>query len=166
MREHWGAKRALEILNRHFSELGLDAQNFIKTYEQPNTIYLLDGFDEIGTQSWSSDPRKMQHLREISVCALKDLVGQVQGGVLITGREYYFNSDAEMLSSLGLSSSQTILLECHQEFTDTQLLKFIAQNIPATDTEKALSSLPAWFPKRPIVIQLLLKYASDIFTID
>lgn len=69
--EHWGAKRALEILNRHFSELGLDAQNFIKTYEQPNTIYLLDGFDEIGTQSWSSDPRKMQHLREISVCALK-----------------------------------------------------------------------------------------------
>ena len=164
--EHWGAKRALEILNRHFSELGLDAQNFIKTYEQPNTIYLLDGFDEIGTQSWSSDPRKMQHLREISVCALKDLVGQVQGGVLITGREYYFNSDAEMLSSLGLSSSQTILLECHQEFTDTQLLKFIAQNIPATDAEKALSSLPAWFPKRPIVIQLLLKYASDIFTID
>lgn len=166
LREHWGAKRALEILNRHFSELGLDAQNFIKTYEQPNTIYLLDGFDEIGTQSWSSDPRKMQHLREISVCALKDLVGQVQGGVLITGREYYFNSDAEMLSSLGLSSSQTILLECHQEFTDTQLLKFIAQNIPATDAEKALSSLPAWFPKRPIVIQLLLKYASDIFTID
>ena len=78
LREHWGAKRALEILNRHFSELGLDAQNFIKTYEQPNTIYLLDGFDEIGTQSWSSDPRKMQHLREISVCALKDLVGQVQ----------------------------------------------------------------------------------------
>lgn len=26
--------------------------------------------------------------------------------------------------------------------------------------------MPAWFPKRPIVIQLLLKYASDIFTID
>lgn len=24
LREHWGAKRALEILNRHFSELGLD----------------------------------------------------------------------------------------------------------------------------------------------
>ena len=58
-----------------------------------NIVYLLDGFDEIGTQSWSSDPRRMQYIRRISVCALKDLLQKVQGGVLITGREYYFNSD-------------------------------------------------------------------------
>lgn len=166
LREHWGAKRATEVLDRHFAELGLEARNFIKTYEQPNTIYLLDGFDEIGTQSWSSDPRKMQHIREISVCALKDLIHKVQGGVLITGREYYFNSDKEMLGSLGLSEEQTIILECQHEFTDSQLLTFISQNLPGVENKEKLASLPAWLPKRPLVIQLLLKYASDIFSID
>ena len=93
LRDHWGSKRATEILDRHFADLGLNARNFIKTYEKPNIVYLLDGFDEIGTQSWSSDPRRMQYIRRISVCALKDLLQKVQGGVLITGREYYFNSD-------------------------------------------------------------------------
>lgn len=166
LRDHWGAKRATEVLDRHFAELGLDAKNFIKTYEQPNIIYLLDGFDEIGTQSWSSDQRKMQHIREISVCALKDLIHKVQGGVLITGREYYFNSDKEMLNSLGLSEDQAVLLECHHEFTDEQLLTFISQNLPCGNDEKELESLPEWLPKRPLVIQLLLKYASDIFSID
>lgn len=166
LRDHWGSRRATEILDRHFSDLGLDAKNFIKTYEKSNIIYLLDGFDEIGTQSWSSDPRKMQHIREISVCALKDLLQKVQGGVLITGREYYFNSDKEMFNSLGLSEEQTVLLECHSEFTEEQLLNFVTQNLPSLKDNEDLKSLPSWFPKRPLVIQLLLKYASDIFSVD
>ena len=166
LRDHWGAKRAVEILSRHFDELGLDDKNFIKSFEQPNTIYLLDGFDELGTQSWSSDVRKMQHMREVSVCALKDLIGRVQGGVLITGREYYFNSDKELLNCLGLPEDQTTILECHHEFTDSELLAFISKNIPDAINKKELDTLPTWLPKRPLVIQLLLKYASDIFSID
>lgn len=166
LREHWGAKRATEILTRHFDELGLEAKNFIKSFDQPNIIYLLDGFDEIGTQSWSSDPLKMQHMREISVCALKDLIGRVQGGILITGREYYFNSDKEMFSCLGLNEDQTILLECHPEFTDSELLTFISRNIPDAVGKKELGQLPAWLPKRPLVMQLLLKYAEDVFSVD
>lgn len=166
LREHWGAKRATEILDRHFYDLGLDAKGIIKTFEKPNFIFLLDGFDEIGTQSWSSDVSKMQHLREISVCAVNDLISKAQGGVLITGRAYYYNSDKEMLNSLGLSEEQSIVLECHQEFTEEQLLKFISENIPDAEGKEELLSLPDWLPKRPLVIQLLQKYASDIFTID
>lgn len=166
LRDHWGSKRATEILDRHFADLGLNARNFIKTYEKPNIVYLLDGFDEIGTQSWSSDPRRMQYIRRISVCALKDLLQKVQGGVLITGREYYFNSDNEMFNSLGLSEEQTVLLECHREFTEDQLLNYIVQNLPSLKDKGDLKSLPLWFPKRPLVIQLLLKYAGDIFSVN
>lgn len=166
LRDHWGSKRATEILDRHFADLGLNARNFIKTYEKPNIVYLLDGFDEIGTQSWSSDPRRMQYIRRISVCALKDLLQKVQGGVLITGREYYFNSDNEMFNSLGLSEEQTVLLECHREFTEDQLLNYIIQNLPSLKDKGDLKSLPLWFPKRPLVIQLLLKYAGDIFSVN
>lgn len=165
LREHWGARRAVEILSRHFAELGLEDKNFIKNFEQPNAIYLLDGFDEIGTQSWSSDQQKMHHMREVSVCALKDLISKVQGGVLITGREYYFNSDKEMFSCLGLREEQTVLLECPHEFTDSELLTFISQNIPDTVEKNGLEQLPTWLPKRPLVMQLLLKYATDVFSI-
>ena len=165
LRDHWGAKRAVEILSRHLTDLGLDEKNFIKNYESPNTIYLLDGFDEIGTQSWSSDTRKMQHMRELSVCALKDLIGKVKGGVLITGREYYFNSDKEMLNCLGLGSDNTVILECHSELTDSELLSFISENLPESIEENKLDALPIWLPKRPLVIQLLLKYASDILSL-
>lgn len=166
LREHWGAKRASEILSRHFCDLGLDEKNFLKIYEKSQNVYLLDGFDEIGTQSWSSDIQKMQHIREASMYGLKDLIRRVQGGVLITGREYYFNSDEELMKSLGLSVEQTIFLECHQEFTDLELLDFIQANIPEGINSDTLGELPPWVPKRPLVIQLLLKYAGDIFSIQ
>lgn len=166
LREHWGAKRGIEILIRHFEELGLDAKNFIKNYEQSNVIYLLDGFDEIGTQSWSSDIRKMQHMREMSVCALKDLINGVRGGVLIVGRDYYFNSDQEMMNCLGLKDIETTILECHNEFTEKELLSYIASNISESVDQTNIEELPSWFPKRPLVIQLLLKYAEDVFAIQ
>ena len=147
----------------------MDDKNFIRTFDQLDTIYLLDGFDEIGTQSWSSDINKMRHIREMSVCALKELIGKVKGGVLITGREYYFNSDKELTACLGLSESQTTFLECHSEFTDDELLAFISSNLPDASMfsdKQQLMQLPAWFPKRPLVIQLLLKNATDIFSVD
>ena len=167
LRDCWGLKRGIEILNRHFDDLGLDAKAFIKTYENQDIVYLLDGFDEIGTQSWSSDPKKMHHIREMSVCALKDLINHCHGGVLITGREYYFNSDKEMLECLGLDFNQAVILECHSEFTESQLISFMKSNMPKplSDIDSILK-LPPWFPKRPLVIQLMLKYASEIFTLD
>lgn len=165
LRDHWGAKRTSEILSRHFCDLGIAEHNFMKIYEAHRNIYLLDGFDEIGTQAWSSDARKMQHIRELSMAGLKDLIQHVQGGILITGREYYFNSDSEMMNSLGLSPNQTVILECQQEFTDSELLDFIRNNIPEGIGSETLGELPSWFPKRPLVIQLLLK-CGDIFSIN
>lgn len=166
LREHWGAKRATEIINRHFEDLALDAKNIIKTYEKNSIVYLLDGFDEIGTQSWSIDANKMQYIRAMSVCAVKDLMSKVQGGILITGREYYFNSDQEMLKSLGLSEEKTLILECQNEFSDAQLMTFITKNLPEADGNTNLEMLPSWLPKRPLVIQLLVKYANDILSVD
>lgn len=166
LRDHWGAKRGKEIIVRHFDDLGLEAKNFVKMCDSRNVVYLLDGFDEIGTQSWSSNIQKMQHIREMSVCALKDLISKVQGGVLITGREYYFNSDKEMIRCLGLNESNTIFLECHQEFTESELLSYISKNLINTYDKEKIVQLPVWLPKRPIVIQLLIKYAEDIFSME
>lgn len=149
---------------RHFEDMGMSANNILQIFDRGNFVYLLDGFDEIGTQSWSSDIQRMQHIREISVCALKDLISRVQGGVLITGRDYFFNSDEEMLSSLGLDVKQTIIMECNPEFTEKELLEFISKNIPELSKNRKMEKLPPWFPKRPLVIQLMQKYAEDMFS--
>lgn len=164
LRDHWGAKRGTEILTRHFEELGMEAREFIQRFEKENIIYLLDGFDEIGTQAWSSDPQKMHHIREISVCGLKDLLGRIQGGAIVAGREYYFNSDEELMTCLGLDERKTLLLECHNEFTDSELLAFISSNIPGASKSEELKQLPPWLPKRPLVIQMLSKFAEDFFS--
>lgn len=166
LRDHWGAKRAQEILLRHFEDMGMNNSNILQAFDSDNFVYLLDGFDEIGTQSWSSDIQRMQHIREISVCALKDLISRAQGGVLITGRDYFFNSDEEMLMCLGLDAKKTIVLECNPEFTEEELLEFISKNIPELLGEGKLEQLPVWFPKRPLVIQLMQKYAEDMFSVE
>lgn len=166
LRDHWGLKRGIEILRRHFEELGLNASSFIKNYERPNAIYLLDGFDEIGTQSWSTDIKVMQQNRANSVCAVKDLVSTVQGGVLIAGRDYYFNSDSEMCACLGINPDHAIILECNSEFKESEIIDFIRENMNEEDGAKKLQQLPVWLPRRPLVIQLLLKYAGDIFAVE
>ena len=160
LREHWGMKRGTEILRRHFDELALSSQNFMKAYTNPNIIYLLDGFDEIGTQLWTTDVRKMRHTREISVAALKDLAENASGGVLISGREYYFNSDQEMLSSLGLDASKVLILECKNEFTDLEILEYLKENCVTIDEREM--RIPEWLPKRPFIIQLVLKCAPEL----
>lgn len=151
LREHWGAIRAQEILSRHFQDLGLQEDNYIKIFDQLDSIYLLDGFDEIVTQSWTSDTNRMRLIREKSVCAVKDLIQKAKGGVLIAGREYFFNSDEELLRCLGLSKKDVIILECPPGFSDSELQQFIDDNISKDLVGN--TKVPEWFPRRPLVIQ-------------
>lgn len=166
LREHWGMKRGTEILNRHFQDLGLTSQNFMKSYDNPNVIYLLDGFDEIGTQMWTTDEKKMRHTREVSVAALKDLISCATGGVLISGREYYFNSDDEMLSGFGLDEKKALILECRNEFTEMQIQEFLKENCNSDTNNNEERQLPEWLPKRPFVVQLVLKCAPELLHTD
>jgi hypothetical protein len=161
LREHWGAKHAIEIVERHFRDLGIDPLNFIKTYNNDNIIYLLDGFDEIGTQSWSDDPKKMRRIRETSVVAIKNMVQNIRGGMLITGREHYFNTDKEMLDCLGANAAETIILECNDEFSTTEFLELLDKQYGGKVPDGLM--LPDWMPKRPLVMQIIIKCAHELF---
>lgn len=98
--------------------------------------------------------------------ALKDLIGRVQGGVLITGREYYFNSDKELLNCLGLPEDQTTILECHHEFTDSELLAFNFKKHSGAINKKELDTLPTWLPKMAVSYSVTIKICKCIFSID
>jgi hypothetical protein len=69
LRDQWGTKKGNEIIRRHLDDYGLsqNADNIIKVIPNGGTILLLDGFDEIGSQTWSDDPTKLKDIRKKSL---------------------------------------------------------------------------------------------------
>lgn len=158
LREHWGAKYYKELLQRHFDDLQLPIEGLKNVFCDKNMVFLLDGFDEIGSQSWSVDPEKMSSLRAKAVVAIKDLVVKTQGGCLITGREHYFNSDEEMLSSFGLDERNTLILCCAEEFNEQQIKDYLKKT-----SNKQVSYIPQWLPKRPLIMSIAVHNIEEIF---
>jgi energy-coupling factor transporter ATP-binding protein EcfA2 len=148
LRDNWGLKRASEIITRHFTDLGMLDQvgNMLKVAYSPSTVYLLDGFDEIGAQTWSDDPAKLSEIRQQSLVGVKDLIDRAQGGVLIAGREHYFNNDGELIKCLGVGKKSPLFLRCNQELTDQQFAEMLGSKAP---------TLPTWMPKKPLIAAVI-----------
>lgn len=148
LRENWGLKRASEIITRHFTDMGLKSQvdDVVKVAYSKATIYLLDGFDEIGAQTWSDDPTKLTEIRKRSLVGVNDLISHAQGGVIIAGRDHYFNDDAELMTCLGLDKKSPLVLRCHQELSNEQFAEMLGRSLP---------NLPTWVPKKPLIARLI-----------
>lgn len=100
----WGLQSGEEIIRRHLELVGLskDADFVIRAYHNGNVKFLLDGFDEVGSQAWSDNPTTLKRIRIDSLRGVRDLIESTNGGVLIAGREHYFNSNQDMMSGLGI----------------------------------------------------------------
>ena len=152
LRDNWGVRRATELVRRHFDDLGLSSssENAIKILPSANMTYLVDGFDEIGSQTWSDDPLMLRNIRKKSLDAVRDLAAMTEGGILVTGREHYFNSNQEMFDCLGMSPESTVVIRCREEFTDEEITAYLRD---LTSGEE--HTVPSWLPKRPLVCQIL-----------
>lgn len=150
LKEHWGTQRAEELIRRHLGTMGLShmADSLLKIIHTDKFIFLLDGFDEIGAQTWSNDPSKLKQIRASSLRAVKDLITTTKSPVLITGREHYFNSENEMLSVLGMKKNETEVIKCKDEFTLEEMNNYI-KNLALT------INLPIWLPRRPLICQII-----------
>ena len=164
LKEHWGAVDGEEIIDRHLKNLGIDPLPFRKVAYKPNVVYLLDGFDEMGGQSWSSDNKKMQDIRRRTVLAIKDLLHKVRGGCLITGREHFFNSNSEMLNCFGLSDREVEIIRCNDEFTIEEIKQYLTENTNLTIPIE--SDILEWLPRRPLIIQLVANELGELFSSD
>lgn len=115
LRDHWSSSNALEVLAGHLGNIGLSSSidNFIRLLNSGHLILLLDGFDEIGAQSHDFRVDDRKALRRHAVRGVRDLIQKTKAGVLVTGRSHFFDSDEEMLQSLGLmtgAKSDVLLL--------------------------------------------------------
>ena len=153
LREHWGLRRGPEIIRRHFEDMGLSetADAALKVLDRGSVILLLDGFDEIASQVWSDDPIRLAEIRRQSLAGVADLVRKTRGGVLIVGREHYFNSNDEMFRCLGMDATTTTILQSADEFSNKQMEMYLREVGPSIP-------IPNWLPRRPLISKMLTSF--------
>jgi hypothetical protein len=156
LREHWGHQSFDLIVRSHLSSLGLSGleDSAVRLVRSSALAFILDGIDEIGSQSWSGEPERLKEIRRRSLQGVRDIVSKLDGkGVLLCGRAHYFSNDEEMLSCLGLEED-TILLNCPDEFTEGQAIEYLRLNT-------GLTEFPEWSPRKPLICQLFSKLDPD-----
>lgn len=149
LKDTWGLVSAVEIIRRHFSHLGINESkinNIIKSFQSDGVCFLLDGFDEVGSKPWSEDKESMQMVRRFALQGVYDLIKKTNAGVIVSGREHYFNSNKEMYSALGLSENNAMLIHCKEEFSYDEFQYFL--DINNIDVE-----FPSWIPKKPLILK-------------
>ena len=151
-REHWGAKYGDEILGRHARSTGFTPRNTLTVAWRAGLAHLLvDGFDELAAQTISTPSNKdfMRQARHNSLQGVRDLVNKAPKGtgILLCGRDHYFDSLRELATSLGISNREFFTVRLG-EFTEDQASQFLRRRTKTV-------SLPAWLPRKPLILGYL-----------
>ncbi|QPR32823.1 hypothetical protein I6G96_17800 [Delftia acidovorans] len=157
LRDHWSSSSALEIIAGHLGNVGLgnSVDNVMRLLNSGHLILLLDGFDEIGTQIHDTRIEDRKSLRKRAVQGVRDLILKSKAGVLITGRSHFFDGNAEMIESLGLSQSKNLsCLEVPETFSAAEGSLYL-QALGIT------ASIPEWLPRKPLVFQMLVELEKE-----
>lgn len=153
LRDHWSSASALEILAGHLGNIGFSnsIDNVIRLLNSGNLILLLDGFDEIGAQVHDTRIDDRKSLRKRALQGVRDLVIRGKTGILLTGRSHFFDSNEEMLESLGLvNQHDATCIEAPEFFSESEGNSYLASlGIKAV--------VPSWLPRKPLVFQLLVE---------
>ncbi len=152
LREHWGATTSIEIIAGHLQRVGLSSaiDRTMQLLASGHIVLILDGFDEVGSQTFGSNHAKKASIRRDALQGVRELISNCPTGVLITGRPHYFNSNKEMYESLGISTKhhKDAILKCATEFDVAQAQAYLRSVGVATD-------VPKWLPRKPLMFLVL-----------
>ncbi|MFJ1301660.1 hypothetical protein ACILG0_16970 [Pseudomonadota bacterium AL_CKDN230030165-1A_HGKHYDSX7] len=150
LRDYKGVQSSDELIRRHLKKLGLGpfSDAGVKCLNSGLFTLLIDGFDEVAIQTWSELPQKIVDIRFREFGFIREIISNSKKGILITGREHFFNDDDEMIRAFGLQKGKYEILETKGEFTDAELNQFQKEN-------NINLVIPKWFPKKPMAIRLL-----------
>lgn len=152
LREQWGSQYADEILERHARSIGFTPrEDMVGAWRAGIATLLIDGFDEMASQVVAA-PENINFMREArskSLLPVRDLVSKVPSavGVLICGRDHYFDDTREMIHALGMTGRPFYLLKLG-EFAEEQATEFLRKH-------SILTPLPDWLPRKPLILGYL-----------
>lgn len=148
LREHVGARYSEEILERHARDLGLkDFSQLVKAWRAGFVDLLLDGFDEFAAMGWSSATFRLRQLRRIMLDAVRKIIAESpkQVGIVVVGRQHYFDSERELEETLGLVGSfRRARIDL---LSDDDSLKIVKRY--------GGTNAPDWIPSRALLLSYL-----------
>ena len=146
LRDHQGQDDPAEILERHARKVGFGKPaHLVRAWKAGYITLILDGFDEftpLGVQMSFADVKRVRY------DAMKALRGFQQesprsAGVIIAGRDHFFDGQKDRSRGLGTSSN-------HIELS---LSDFSEQQIEAYLQKKGIKQkIPVWIPSRPLLL--------------
>jgi hypothetical protein len=157
LRNCWGLRDRYEIIRRHLFDLGLPecVEPMNKAYNEGLLTLLIDGFDEMGIQAWTNNLEDLKRLRTDALSGVRDLISRNKGGLIITGRDHYFDNEAEMISVLGLAGRNIIIIRSKAEFSHPELADFLEKN-------NFIVEIPEWLPRKPLTCELFMRIYDEI----
>ena len=152
LREHWGQLYGDEILERHARSIGFSPrEDLVAAWRAGIVVLILDGFDELASQvvARADDLHFMREARLQALQPVRDLLLKLPkaSGVLLCGRDHYFDGAREMQHALGLTGRSFALVRLG-EFTEEQALTFLKRH-------EAKAILPDWLPRKPLILGYL-----------
>ena len=161
LRDHHGQTDPAEALERHARNIGFPSpSHLVRAWLAGYLILILDGFDEFATAGWSGQAKRLRDIRFNSMELIRRFMRGPSGtGVIVAGRQHYFDSDKELVAALGLSQNSTRL--SINDFTDSQIREFL--------TKKGWQEeIPAWLPSRPLLLGYLCarEMLKDVIDVD
>lgn len=147
--EHQGQVDPAEALIRHATLIGFSPPHqLVRAWKSGDAHIVLDGFDEIYVPGLASGARPLVEIRRRSVSLISQFVRQTppEAGVLIAGREHFFDDLNELRSCLGVPD--TSLIASATDFTEEQVSQYLRRR-------KWHAALPDWLPRRPLLVGYL-----------
>ena len=149
LKDHIGQDDEVEVIERHARKIGFpNPHHLVRAWRAGFCILLLDGYDEIITFNIQGYWRRLNDARFRALTAIRKLIDQTpqECGVLISGRESYFDSEKEMFKSLGLKENTTHYII--QGFSTDQVNEYLKR-------KGIIVPLPTWVPSRPLFLGYL-----------
>lgn len=147
--DHQGQSDPVEALERHARRIGYySPAQLVRAWRSGYAHLILDGFDEVFVPGWASGARPLREIRRKSVELVRRFMSESPAtcGVLVAGRRHFFDDQSEMRGALGLLPNSLVLSAT--DFTEAQVQAYLSNRNWST-------ALPAWLPRRPLLIGYL-----------
>ena len=150
LREHLGQSDPIELLERHARANAANPQSLVAAWNAGYVDLLIDGFDELSTRGWTGDAKRLREYRRSSHAVVRKLIKETpkKCGIIIAGRDAYFDSIPELREALHVPETQFSIFRVHP-FDEAQAIEFLRK-------KGFNESLPEWIPTRPLLLTYLV----------
>lgn len=147
--DHWGQSSTEEILRRHADKVGFEKPHqLVRAWNAGQLLPLLDGIDELASPVMPMGRDAIRRSRTEALKVIQAFMQDIRGksGVLLTGRDHYFDSNEEARKLMGLPDD-AIFIDVG-EFSEEQAIAYLRK-------KNIRSSLPTWLPRKPLLLGYL-----------